>query len=163
MDFTASVTYINYCYLCTFILFSHLHMTDIVPSQCLYLSVSLSLCHPLLMTKNMRNGYGRISTQKARSMDDSTSEADDGKGEIFGVILGRSASVSSSSCSASEGFEVTMKRAFSMGRSSSVSERYSRIHETAIESAIEESKEERGVRMKIKILKACKRLLRFPF
>lgn len=111
----------------------------------------------------MRNGYGRIGTQKARSMDDCRSEADDAKGEIFGVILGRSASVSSRCCSASEGFEVTMKRAFSMGRSSSVSERYCRIDETAMESGIEESKEERGVRMKMKILKACKRLLRFPF
>jgi len=144
----------------------------------------------------MRNGYGRISsasdtTHKPRSMDHSTSpfpqtqkqpvtttqssrKVEDGKGEIFGVILGRSASVSTRSSSASGVFEVTMKRAFSMGRSSSVSERYCRIHDTAIASPIEDddddevegtarSKEERGVRMKIKILKACKRLLRFQF
>ncbi|BAT86721.1 hypothetical protein VIGAN_05002400 [Vigna angularis var. angularis] len=134
----------------------------------------------------MRNGYGRIgseTTHKARSMDHATTpfpqtqkapptttsesprRVEDGKGEIFGVILGRSASVSTSFSSASGAFEVTMKRAFSMGRSSSVSERYCRIHDTAIASPIEDddddevegtarSKEDKGVRMKIKILKA---------
>ncbi|KAK7284034.1 hypothetical protein RIF29_13785 [Crotalaria pallida] len=49
-------------------------------------------------------------------------------GERFGVVLGRSVSVSSSS---SSGFLQLgrVKRAFSMRRSSSVSERYCRIHD----------------------------------
>lgn len=140
------------------------------------------------------NGYSRISaddttSHKSRSMDFSDvsqtppkascrnsgpskpeveerkkEDEGDNKGERFGVILGRSASVS---CSAASGFQVAMKRAFSMRRSSSVSERYCRIHDqfTAITSPIQDhevettrtsNKKHRGA----KILKACKRLLR---
>ncbi|XP_027339281.1 uncharacterized protein LOC113853039 [Abrus precatorius] len=85
-----------------------------------------------------------------------------GNGERFGVILGRSGSVSSAS-----GFQATMKRAFSMRRSSSVSERYCRIHDQYM--AIEDhemdadvTRARRSMKKKQKggkILKACKRFL----
>ncbi|KAG4937849.1 hypothetical protein GLYMA_16G002700v4 [Glycine max] len=96
------------------------------------------------------NGYSRISGD-----DDSSSRRSmDHEGERFGVILGRSASVSSSS---------QFQRAFSMTRSSSVSERYRRIHDqedTPITTSpsIASKKKQRGGANKI--LKACKRLLR---
>jgi len=93
------------------------------------------------------------------------------EGERFGVILGRSCSVSSSSSSSSaSGFQATMKRAFSIRRSSSVSERYCRIHDQSMAIASDheldinidggdgkttEKRRQRGG----KILKACKRLL----
>nr|AFK43595.1 unknown [Lotus japonicus] len=53
----------------------------------------------------------------------------DENGERFGVILGRSGSISSAT---STGFQATMKRAFSMRRSSSVSDKYCRIHDQFI-------------------------------
>ncbi|KAG5107186.1 hypothetical protein AAZX31_16G002300 [Glycine max] len=99
------------------------------------------------------NGYSRISGD-----DDSSSRRSmDHEGERFGVILGRSASVSSSSSSSQ------FQRAFSMTRSSSVSERYRRIHDqedTPITTSpsIASKKKQRGGANKI--LKACKRLLR---
>ncbi|CAK8530133.1 unnamed protein product [Lathyrus sativus] len=89
------------------------------------------------------------------------------EGEKFGVILGRSCSVSSSSSSAS-GFQATLKRAFSGRRCSSVSERYCRIHDQNMVIASDEfikedahdlpnKKKQRGG----KILKVCKRLFGF--
>ncbi|KAJ1385700.1 hypothetical protein SESBI_41443 [Sesbania bispinosa] len=144
----------------------------------------------------MMNGYSKINTHSAhkssRSIDfsdffsfpqtpkPSTSSRNtapiaeepnktqnSGNGERFGVILGRSGSVSSS---ASGGFQATMKRAFSMRRSSSVSERYCRIHDqyVAIASDDIDVDDVIGTRRSInkknsggggKILKACKRLL----
>ncbi|XP_058766590.1 uncharacterized protein LOC131640197 [Vicia villosa] len=92
------------------------------------------------------------------------------EGERFGVILGRSCSVSSSSSScAASGFHATVKRAFSIKRSSSsVSERYCRIHDqnmvteasdelVIIDDAIKKKKKHKGG----KILKVCKRLFGF--
>ncbi|XP_050882666.1 uncharacterized protein LOC127086026 [Lathyrus oleraceus] len=83
------------------------------------------------------------------------------EGERFGVILGRSSSVSSSSCSAS-GFQATMERAFSIRSSSSVSERYCRIHDqnmvtTSSDDDATKKKKQRGG----KILKVCKRFFGF--
>ncbi|OIW13600.1 hypothetical protein TanjilG_07942 [Lupinus angustifolius] len=90
------------------------------------------------------NGYSKISTKtnhKTRSIDFSdlysfpnlrehvkrekqeNDEVGFSKGERFGVILGRSGSVSSSA---------SVKKAFSMRRSSSVSESYCRIHDQYI-------------------------------
>ncbi|GAU24411.1 hypothetical protein TSUD_391200 [Trifolium subterraneum] len=100
----------------------------------------------------------------------------DEKGERFGIILGRSCSVSASSSSSSpaSGFQATMKRAFSVRRSSSVTDRYCRIHDQSMSIAPDELDEDdhiniddddatknktnrrRGTRGKI--LKACKRM-----
>ncbi|KAI4337636.1 hypothetical protein L6164_016024 [Bauhinia variegata] len=92
---------------------------------------------------------------------------EDEKGERFGVILGRSGSVSS----ASSRFQATMKRAFSMRRSSSVSDRYSRIHDQymALAPAIgndevggDETESRRSMKKKHrggKIFRAWKRLI----
>jgi len=77
------------------------------------------------------------------------------EGERFGVILGRSCSVSSSS----SGFQATMKRAFSIRRSSSVSERYCRIHDQSMAIASDHELEKKRQIRGGKILKACKRLL----
>ncbi|KAJ1420008.1 hypothetical protein SESBI_14755 [Sesbania bispinosa] len=77
-------------------------------------------------------------------------------GERFGVILGRSGSVSSST---SGGFQATMKRAFSMRRSSSVSERYCRIHDQDMAIASDDINKKKHSGGGAKILKACKRLL----
>lgn len=136
------------------------------------------------------NGYSKInvtgsgnSSHKSRSIDfsdmfssfpqtpsqskNSSTDDESGTGEQFGVILGRSTSVVSSSSSSAPG----MKRTFSVRRSSSVSERYCRIHDQYINMAINgddttdidhhvtvnKKKKHRGG----KILKACKRLLRF--
>ncbi|PNX97648.1 hypothetical protein L195_g020881 [Trifolium pratense] len=88
------------------------------------------------------------------------------QGQRFGVILGRSCSVSASSPSPS-GFQATIKRAFSVTRSSSVTDRYCRIHDQSmsipsddedinIDDAPNNKTNRRGRRGKI--LKACKRL-----
>ncbi|RDX97604.1 hypothetical protein CR513_19599, partial [Mucuna pruriens] len=104
------------------------------------------------------NGYSRIRGVGG----DNSSEEEEG-GERFGVILGRSVSLSSSSSTSSS----SLKRAFSMRRSSSVTERYSRIHEeedyTEITSPIPTSVNKKHTSGGAKILKACKRLLRFHF
>lgn len=79
-------------------------------------------------------------------------EDEGGNGERFGVILGRSGSVSNSP----SGFQ----RAFSMRRSSSVSERYCRIHDQYM--AIDEGTGRSMKKKKLRggnIFKACKRLL----
>ncbi|XP_054778888.1 uncharacterized protein LOC129286844 [Prosopis cineraria] len=123
----------------------------------------------------------QIEKDKAeKSSPGGAEEDDDGEavgehpdGEIFGVVLGRSASVSSSAT----GLQGTMKRAFSMRRSSSVSERYCRIHDqyVALGPSIGEDGEgeSNGGRRSVtkkkkkqtggggKILRACKRLLGF--
>ena len=106
-------------------------------------------------------------TKTHNSSREAEREDEGGNGERFGVILGRSGSVSSAS-----GFQATVKRAFSMRRSSSVSERYCRIHDQymAIASPIgigdEIDGDGIGTRRSMKkkhrggkILKACKRLL----
>ena len=92
-------------------------------------------------------------------------------GERFGVILGRSISVSSSASSSASYSSGIVKRAFSMRRSSSVnSERYCRIHDQymALASPIRDDEIEEGTVEIIrsaknkhrgrKIFKACKRL-----
>ncbi|KAE8007925.1 hypothetical protein FH972_004482 [Carpinus fangiana] len=148
------------------------------------------------------NGYSKmkaIDTQKSRSMDfsdalsfsqtkktnsDPTSkphegsqikesnaekeDGDGGNGEKFGAVLSRSCSVSSTS-----GFQSAVKRAFSVKRSSSVSERYCRIYDQSVTlaSPIDDDDDEgwdtmRATRRSVKkkkhkggkILKACKRL-----
>ncbi|KAK7328330.1 hypothetical protein VNO77_22434 [Canavalia gladiata] len=87
------------------------------------------------------NGYSKISSgtgsmdfislpQTPKASANKREDNDEGvNGERFGVILGRSGSVSSAS-----GFQATfMKRAFSMRRSSSVSERIHN-HRNAVKS-----------------------------
>ncbi|XAR49344.1 hypothetical protein NMG60_11032519 [Bertholletia excelsa] len=107
----------------------------------------------------------------------STAADEDGNGEVFGVILNRSGSLSSS---ASRGFKQSTPaldgssviKAFSMRRSCSVSERYCRIHDQSVilASPLEGDEDEyyhsavraRSTRRRRKegrsrILKACKR------
>lgn len=117
----------------------------------------------------------KAGVEEARPEDSSCSEKekdDYSDGERFGVILGRSSSVST----ASDRFRFDrqknagiVKRVFSMRRSSSVSERYCRIHDQSVtlssqvddeEGSMEgmgsaKKKKNRGVN----IFKACKRLL----
>ncbi|KAJ7967989.1 Cytosolic Fe-S cluster assembly factor nar-1 [Quillaja saponaria] len=90
-------------------------------------------------------------------------QEDEGEnGENSGVVLTRSGSVSSSA----SGFQSAIKRAFSMRRSSSVSERYCRIHDQylALTSPIEDDRVEETTRSTKKknrgrkILKVCKNL-----
>eukprot|EP00268_Persea_americana_P027360 TRINITY_DN2675_c0_g2_i1.p1 TRINITY_DN2675_c0_g2~~TRINITY_DN2675_c0_g2_i1.p1 ORF type:complete len:164 (-),score=46.78 TRINITY_DN2675_c0_g2_i1:360-851(-) len=94
-------------------------------------------------------------------------EQEDEVGEVFGVILSRNCSVSSSS---SQRFKVedpgnlqsAVKRAFSMRRSSSVSEGYCRIHDQSDPSfpPLDDVKmQTRSRKKRGKIFKACKRLI----
>jgi len=127
------------------------------------------------------NGYSKIkaiNTQKSRSMDFSDvfsfpqtsqikeskteKEDGDGNGEKFGSV------------SSTSGFQSTVKRAFSVKRSSSVSERYCRIYDQSVTLAspidADDDGDEGGDTMREtrrsmkkkhrggKILKACKRL-----
>ncbi|MED6138012.1 hypothetical protein PIB30_070365 [Stylosanthes scabra] len=134
------------------------------------------------MNKNNNGSYSKISasTTKSRSIDFSsdsfpTHTPNPTGGERFGVILGRSGSVSSATSSYGGGF---LKKAFSIRRSSSVSERYCRIHDQymAITSPDNNNDEiiiTRSVKTKnkhssynngrggSKIFKACKRILGF--
>lgn len=112
----------------------------------------------------------KSSPERREGLEDDGEEAgrgvEHGSGEGFGVILGRCATVSSSA----SGFQATVKRAFSMRRSSSVSERYCRIHDQYVALAspnghdigVDEIGGRRSVKKKqkgSKILRACKRLL----
>ncbi|XP_028762871.1 uncharacterized protein LOC114721214 [Neltuma alba] len=116
----------------------------------------------------------KSSPERGEEHDDGEAVGEHRDGEIFGVVLGRSASVSSSAT----GIQGTMKKAFSMRRSSSVSERYCRIHDqyVALAPPIGEDGEgeSNGGRRSVmrkkkkklsggggKILRACKRLLGF--
>ncbi|KAJ4839450.1 hypothetical protein Tsubulata_017792 [Turnera subulata] len=94
-------------------------------------------------------------------------------GQIFGEILSRSCS-RSSACSAvgsrsgkhSSGLEIAVKRAFSMRRSSSVSEGYCRIHDQSDLPADPVGKASsahatRTQKKKGKIMKACRLLFGF--
>nr|DAD24919.1 TPA_asm: hypothetical protein HUJ06_026383 [Nelumbo nucifera] len=103
----------------------------------------------------------------------SEQEHEDDVGEIFGVILSKSCSGTSA---ASQRFwtqtqkttqtqlQSTVKRVFSMRRSTSVSEGYCRIHDqfNPISSSIDEINQTmiqtRSKNKRSKILKACKRL-----
>lgn len=85
-------------------------------------------------------------------------------GEKFGshIKLSRNSTVSASSA-ASHALQYTVKRAFSMRRSSSVSERYSRIHDQSVTvtSPIEDedlADKKKKKSSKSKIIKACKKL-----
>jgi len=108
------------------------------------------------------------TAQRKREKEEGDEEKDE-TGERFGVVLGRCASVSSasaSSCSSSASGIQAMKRAFSLRRSSSVSEGYCRIHDQlmALASPVgdDETFGRRSVKKKQKggkILRACKRLL----
>ncbi|XVE55047.1 hypothetical protein DITRI_Ditri03aG0129800 [Diplodiscus trichospermus] len=97
------------------------------------------------------------------------SEEEDAEGEIFGVILSRSRSVSIASTIALRAekqnsvFENAVKRAFSMRRSSSVSKGYYRIfHHDCDPVADNEMHFARKSRKKMgKIFEACRRLIRF--
>ncbi|XP_061376025.1 uncharacterized protein LOC133318091 [Gastrolobium bilobum] len=113
------------------------------------------------------NKVKKIKTQNSSPEADEREEGGGGgnNGEMrFGMMMmGRSGSVSAAS-----GFQATMKRAFSMRRSSSVSERYCRIHDQYMAIASPIGEETDGERIRSvkkkqrggKILKACKRLLR---
>lgn len=94
-------------------------------------------------------------------------EQEDEVGEVFGVILSRNCSVSSSSSQRfraenPSNLQSAVRRAFSMRRSSSVSEGYCRIHDQSDPlfppmdgvNMQTRSRKKRG-----RILKACKRLI----
>uniref|UniRef100_A0A2N9EJN9 Uncharacterized protein n=2 Tax=Fagus sylvatica TaxID=28930 RepID=A0A2N9EJN9_FAGSY len=109
------------------------------------------------------------NTKKTKTQE--SLEDEDGNGESFGMVLmSRSLSVSSST----SGFQSAMKRAFSLRRSSSVSERYCRIHDQSVTLTSPIDDDEvgdtmSGTRRSVKknkykggkILKACKRLFGF--
>ena len=109
------------------------------------------------------------NTKKTKTQE--SLEDEDGNGESFGMVLmSRSLSVSSST----SGFQSAMKRAFSLRRSSSVSERYCRIHDQSVTLTSPIDDDEvgdtmSGTRRPVKkskykggkILKACKRLFGF--
>ncbi|KAF8016058.1 hypothetical protein BT93_H1572 [Corymbia citriodora subsp. variegata] len=118
----------------------------------------------------------RAGVEVARPEDGSCleKETDDySDGDRFGVILGRSSSVSTTS----DRFRFDrqknagiVKRVFSMRRSSSVSERYCRIHDQSVTLSSQGDDDEEGsaegmgsARKKknrgVNIFKACKRLL----
>lgn len=102
--------------------------------------------------------------KQSKNKNSSSDDDESGRGEQFGVILGRSTSVSSSSSSSAP---AGMKRTFSVRRSSSVSDqRYCRIHDhynmaiingDETTDIVDQKKKHRGG----KILRACKRFLRF--
>lgn len=137
-------------------------------------SVDFSELLPSFPAQTPKPG-AKAGIEEARPEDSSCSEKekdDYSDGERFGVILGRSSSVST----ASDGFRFDrprnagiVKRVLSMRRSSSVSERYCRIHDQSMtlssqvddeEGSVEgigsaKKKKNRG----LNIFKACKRLL----
>ena len=103
-------------------------------------------------------------------------DPEDGVGEIFGVILGRRYSAASASFRGPSGCErhseaavpaaaegCAVKRAFSMRRSSSVSDGYSRIHHQCgcDDGGGLGAQQRRSKKKKGKILKACRRLFGF--
>lgn len=103
-------------------------------------------------------------------------EPEDGVGEIFGVILGRrysAAAAASASFHGVSGCEkhssaavdggCAVKRAFSMRRSSSVTEGYSRIHhlQYGCDDRGSFGTMQRRSKKKTSILKACRRLFGF--
>ncbi|GLT54791.1 hypothetical protein SLA2020_279600 [Shorea laevis] len=109
-------------------------------------------------------------SHESSQIKESNTEKEDGDGngeEKFGPVLTRNCSVSSTS-----GFQLSaVKRAFSVKRSSSVSERYCRIYDQSvtlaspIDAADDGDDEMRATRRSVKkkhrggkILKACKRL-----
>ncbi|XP_052193659.1 uncharacterized protein LOC127802047 isoform X2 [Diospyros lotus] len=59
-------------------------------------------------------------------------EDEGGRGERFGDVLRRNFSVSSAASHRKESLQSAVKKAFSMRRSSSVSERYCRIHDQCV-------------------------------
>ncbi|KAK4413320.1 hypothetical protein Salat_2744600 [Sesamum alatum] len=92
-------------------------------------------------------------------------------GEVFGVILGRKHSVSSdqkvvAEQESSSSFQTAAKRSFSIRRSASVSEGYSRIHHRPDLTVAEDddqcgtvsTSQNRYMKKKGKFLKACRRL-----
>lgn len=118
----------------------------------------------------------KAGVEEARPEDSSCSERekdDSSDGERFGAILGRSSSVST----ASNRFRFDgqknariVKRVFSMRRSSSVSERYCRIHDQSVtlSSQVDDdedsvqgmgSAKEKKKKKGVNIFRACKRLL----
>ncbi|KAJ8768022.1 hypothetical protein K2173_020962 [Erythroxylum novogranatense] len=112
--------------------------------------------------KHLSDGIGFKSTQR----DSMPEEGKERNGERFGPKLMRNSSVSSSS------LQSAVKRAFSMKRSSSVSERYCRIHDQTVSLTCDEEGEGEGEGDTVartrsvkknhsrgRILKACKRLL----
>ncbi|CAA3012911.1 Hypothetical predicted protein [Olea europaea subsp. europaea] len=99
-------------------------------------------------------------------------ETEDGIGEIFGDVLNRNCFVPSHEDGAEKSYiQTVVKRSFSLKRSSSVSEGYSRIHHQCdLTAANEEDDEEhmknsnsqaKPMRKKGKILQACRRLFGF--
>lgn len=68
------------------------------------------------------------NTKYTKATQESLQDEEYGNGGSFGMVLRKSLSVSSTTA----GFQSAVKRAFSMTRSSSVSERYSRIHDQSV-------------------------------
>ncbi|KAJ7946568.1 Cytosolic Fe-S cluster assembly factor nar-1 [Quillaja saponaria] len=104
----------------------------------------------------------QIKNTKTQNYSTDQKEVEVENGESSGVVLSKSGSISSSA----SGFQSAMNRVFPMRRSSSVSDRYSRIHDQhmAITSPIKDDRVEETTRSTKKknrgrkILKVCKRL-----
>ncbi|XP_058075871.1 uncharacterized protein LOC131224535 [Magnolia sinica] len=110
-----------------------------------------------------------ITSNKAREpfAEEEEAKIEEDEGQRFGVILRRNYSVSSYSSTSSQKFgRPSVRRAFSMRKSSSVSEGYCRIHDQwgplsppppdGVDMMQMRSRKKRG-----SILKACKRLFGF--
>ncbi|KAJ0077842.1 hypothetical protein Patl1_36729 [Pistacia atlantica] len=142
-------------------------LSDLLSSS----SSSLSFPHqpPKKLSQNPETKIPQTNPTKPEEFS-ASSEQEHGS-NFGGVKLSRTTSVSS----ASVALQSAVKRAFSMKRSSSVSERYCRIHDQSVTLAsptdgiyyedhgapgnnIERSVKRKNSRTKI--LKACKRLLR---
>ncbi|KAF8404314.1 hypothetical protein HHK36_009197 [Tetracentron sinense] len=131
---------------------------------------------PNLTYKTQENKeINNINTKNTNTNDFFTEqENEDGVGERFGVILSRNCSVSSTSSNRIKAekqnpatLQSAVRRAFSMRRSSSISEGYCRIHDQSepVSSLIDDdglnTKQTRSKKKRGKILKACKRLFGF--
>ena len=137
--------------------------------------------NPLTKTKNTTSNSNKTQDSFSFSEQEEEEEEEDqvcninynnnnNDGEKFGshIKLSRNSTVSASSA-ASHALQYTVKRAFSIRRSSSVSERYSRIHDQSVTetSPIEDEdladkkkkkKKKKTKSSKSKIIKACKKL-----
>ncbi|KAK4605341.1 hypothetical protein RGQ29_013420 [Quercus rubra] len=74
------------------------------------------------------NQIKATNTKYTKTTQESLQDEEYGNGGSFGMVLKKSLSVSSTTA----GFQSAVKRAFSMTRSSSVSERYGRIHDQSV-------------------------------
>ncbi|KAL0013119.1 hypothetical protein SO802_000188 [Lithocarpus litseifolius] len=74
------------------------------------------------------NQIKRTNTKYTKATQESLQDEEYGNGGSFGMVLKKSLSVSSTTA----GFQSAVKKAFSMTRSSSISESYGRIHDQSV-------------------------------